>query len=168
MLWLVPLLIVLHNLEEMAFMRGFMPRLLADLPGKLPAWAVNWLPEGFFPPTYRQFLLMLLVVTVLPYAFALLGGARRVRGPRTFLLVETQMVMLVNVISHVVSMNIMNGYVPGLASALAFNLPFSLFFFATALRQGWLKWGDFGYLLPIAVVLHGPGLLGLMALTKLW
>lgn len=164
LLWLVPLFIVLHNLEEMAFM----PRLLADLPGKLPAWAANWLPEGYFPPSYRQFLFMLLVVTVLPYSFALLGGAKRERGPRTFLLAGTQMVMLVNVLSHVVSMNIMGGYVPGLASALAINLLFSLYFFGAGLRQGWLKWGDFAYLAPVAVVLHGPGLLGLMVLARRW
>jgi len=164
LLWLVPLFIVLHNLEEMAFM----PSLLAVLPGKIPAWATSWQPEGFFPPSYRQFLFMLLVVTLLPYAFALLGGAKRERGPRTFLLAGTQTVMLVNVLSHVGSMNLMNGYVPGLASALAINLPFSLFFFGAGLRQGWLKWGDFAYLLPIAVVLHGPGLLGLMLLVKGW
>ena len=108
------------------------------------------------------------MVTVLPYVFALLGGATRERGGRTFLLAGAQVVMLVNVLSHVGSMNIMGGYVPGLISALAFNLPFSLYFLATGLRQGWLKWSDFGYLVPIAVVVHGPGLLGLMALTKQW
>jgi hypothetical protein len=162
LLWLVPLFITLHNLEEMAFMPGF----LANLPGKIPAWAANLLPAGSFPPTYRQFLFAVLAVTVLPYAFALLGGAKRERGARTFLLVEAQVVVLVNVISHVVSMNIMGGYVPGLVSALAFNLPFSLYMFGTGLRQGWLRWVDFAYLLPVGIVLYGPGLLGLRLLVR--
>ena len=164
LLWLVPLFIALHNLEEMAFM----PQMLAELPGKIPAWVVNLLPEGVLPPSYRQFLFVLLVVTVLPYAFALLGGARRARGARTFLLAGAQSVMLLNVLSHVVTMNIMGSYVPGLVTALAFNLPFSLYFLGTGLRQSWLKWSDFAYLAPLAILLHGPGLFGLLALAKQW
>jgi len=160
LLWLVPFFITIHNLEEMTFMPG----LLASLPGKIPDWAVKLLP-GVFPPTYHQFLVVLLLVTVLPYAFALLGGVRHERGLRTFLLAGVQMVMLVNVFSHVGMMNLWNSYVPGLITALAFNLPFSLYFFGAGLRQGWLRWGDIAYLLPIAIALHGPGLLGLMDLA---
>lgn len=163
-LWLVPLFIVLHNLEEMAFM----PRLLAELPGKIPPWAAAYLPAGAFPPSYRQFLFVLLVVTVLPYGFALLGGARRERGARTFLLAGTQVVMLINVFTHVASMNMLGGYVPGLVSALAINLPFSLVFLGSGLRQGWLKWSDFAYLVPIAIALLGPGLIGLLLLASQW
>ncbi len=160
LLWLVPFFITVHNLEEMAFLPG----LLASLPGKIPSWLVDLLP-GVFPPTAHQYLVALLVVTVLPYILALLGGAKRERGPRTFLLAGAQMVMLVNVFSHAGMMNLLNSYVPGLVTALVFNLPFSLFFFGSGLRQGWLRWGDFAYLLPIAIVLHGPGLIGLLALA---
>jgi hypothetical protein len=161
LLWLVPLFITLHNLEEMAFLPG----ILAEIPGKISAWAVKLFPVGVFPPSYRTFLVVLLAVMVLPYAFASLGGASRVRGLRTFLLTGSQAVMFVNVFSHLAMMNIWNGYVPGLVTALAFNLPFSLFFFASGLRQGWLRWNDFAYLLPFAILLHGPGLLGLMVLA---
>ena len=161
LLWLVPLWITLHNLEEMAGMGS----MLAALPGKIPGWLVDALAGAGLPPSYRQFLLMLLVVTALPYLLASLGGARRARGPRTFLLVTTQAVMFVNVFSHLVSMAVMGGYVPGLVTALAINLPFSLYLFAVGLRQGWLRWGDLVYLLPVALVLHGPGLLGLTALS---
>lgn len=164
LLWLVPLFITLHNLEEMIFM----PRLLAELPGKIPTWAANLLPEGIFPPTYRQFLWMLLLVTLLPYGLALLGGAKRERGLRTLLLSGAQVAMLLNLLSHIGTMNLVNGYAPGLVTALAINLPFSLFFLGTGLRQGWLKWSDFGYMVPIALLLIGPGLFGLMALTKQW
>jgi len=164
LLWLVPLFITLHNLEEMAFMPG----MLAELPGKIPAWAARLLPSGLFPPTYRQFLWMLLVVTVLPYVLALLGGAKRERGARTLLLSGVQVTILVNVFMHVGSMNIIGGYVPGLATALAFNLPFSLYFLGAGLRQGWLKWRDFLYMATLGLLLLGPGLLGLMMLVKTW
>jgi hypothetical protein len=162
LLWLVPLFITVHNLEEMAFMPG----LLANWPDKIPGWLAKLLPAGIFPPTYHQFLVLLLVVTVLPYAFALLGGAKRPRGLRTFLLSGAQLVMLINVLSHIVSMNVWNGYVPGLVTSLAIILPFSLYFFVTALRQGWLRWSDFGVLGVAALVAHGPGLIGLILLSK--
>ncbi len=161
LLWLVPLFITVHNLEEIAFL----PKFLEALPSKIPAWAARLLPAGVLPPTVHQYIDALLVVTVLPYAFALLRGSGHERGPRTLLLAGTQMVMLVNVLSHLALMNIWNGYVPGLVTALACNLPFSLFFFASGLRQGWLRWNDFAYLLPFAILLHGPGLIGLMALA---
>ncbi|RPJ38233.1 MAG: HXXEE domain-containing protein, partial [Chloroflexi bacterium] len=118
-------------------------------------------------PTYRQYGIALLVVTGLPYAFAFLGGSRRPRAPRTLLLAGTQMVMLLNILSHVGSMNLFNSYVPGLVSSLAIILPFSLYFFASALREGWLRGSDFLYLVPAAVILHGPGLVGLMLLARL-
>ncbi len=161
MLWLVPLFITVHNLEEMAFL----PQFLEALPSKIPAWAARLLPAEVFPPTYHRYMVALLVVTVLPYAFALLGGSGHERGPRTLLLAGTQTVMLVNAFSHLVMMNIWNGYVPGLVTALAFNLPFSLFFLASGLRHSWLRWSDFAYLLPSAILLHGPGLVGLMAVA---
>lgn len=163
LLWLVPLFIAVHNIEEAAFMPGF----LAALPEKIPGWLARRLPAGVFPPTYHQYIVMLLVVTLLPYILALLGGSRRPRAPRTLLLAATQMVMLLNVLSHVGSMNLLNSYVPGLVTSLAIMLPFSLYFFATGLRQGWLYGSDFLYLAPIAVVLHGPGLVGLIWLARL-
>lgn len=161
LLWLVPLFITLHNLEELWTMPGF----LVGLPARIPAWAQRLLPAEVFPPTARQFALMILIVTLVPYLLALLGGARRARSPRTLLLAGAQVVMLINILSHVVSMNIQNGYVPGLVTALLFNLPFSLIFLGSGLRQGWLRTGDFAYLVPFALLLHGPGLYGLMLLA---
>ena len=161
LLWLVPLFITLHNLEELWTMPGF----LAGLPARIPAWAQRLLPAEIFPPTARQFALMILMVTLVPYLFALLGGARRARSPRTLLLAGVQIVMLINVVSHVVLMNIQNGYVPGLVTTLLFNLPFSLLFLWSGLRQGWLRSGDFAYLVPFALLLHGLGLFGLTLLA---
>lgn len=162
LLWLVPLFITLHNLEELAGMRAALPA-FAD---KLPAWVAGVLPPGIFPPTYHQFALMLLVVTVLPYLFVLLGRGRP-RGPATMLLTGVQTVMLINTASHVGAAALLGGYAPGLVTALVFNLPFSLYFIGSGLRQGWLKGGDFAYFVPIALLLHGPGLLGLTWLTAL-
>jgi hypothetical protein len=161
LLWLVPLFITLHNLEELL---GF-PRLLAELPARLPVWLASRLPAGIFPPTYRQFLLMLLFVTVLPYLFALLPGARAPRSLRTTLLVGAQALMLINAFSHLISSLLLGGYAPGLLTALGLNLPFSLYFFWQGLKTGWIRDTDLGPVFLIALLLHGPGLFALLLLS---
>lgn len=163
LLWLVPLFITLHNLEEMIGI----PSLLEGLNVQLPAWAARVIPPGGFPPSYHRYLFMLLLVTALPYVLALLPGRKKARGPRTMLLALVQTLMFVNVFSHLALWNLTNRYVPGLITALVFNLPFSIVMLASGLRQGWLRGSDFAYLLPFAILLHGPGLFGLMWLASL-
>lgn len=162
LLWLVPLWITLHNLEELVTM----PSALASLPAKIPGWLESQFRLQSLIPTDRQFELMLLIVTVLPYLFACLGGVRRERGPRTWLLVGTQAVMLVNVLSHLGMMLYSRGYVPGLITALAINLPFSLYVWSAGVKNHWLRWSDLGVLLPVALVVHLLGLFGLMAMAE--
>jgi hypothetical protein len=161
LLWLVPLFLTLHNLEELFGL----PALLAELPDSLPAWVTRLFPAGVFPPTYRQYLVMLLGVTLLPYLAALLPGAGRQRGLRTTLLVGTQAVMLVNVFAHLLQALLTRGYVPGLVTAFGFNLPFSLYFFWQGLKTGWIRDVDLGPLALTALLLHGPGLLGLILIA---
>jgi hypothetical protein len=158
LLWFVPLVITLHNLEELAGM----PAVLTNFTGQAPAWLVSQLPPGIFPPGPQQFVLALLFVTVLPYLFVIFGSRQSERGPATLLLTGIMMVMLVNVFSHLLSASWLGGYVPGLLTSLGIILPFGLFYFYQGLRGGWLRWNDFAVLLPLAVVLHGPGLFGLM------
>lgn len=157
LLWLVPLFITVHNLEEWI---GF-PRMLSVFQEHTPDWVVQALPGGVFPPTGRQFAVMLLLVTLLAFGLALLPGVRRARGPRTQLLAVLQMLMLVNGLSHLAAAALTGGYVPGLATALVFNLPFSLLFFVQGLKDGWIRAQSLSYLLAGAFLLHGPGLLGL-------
>lgn len=149
LLWLVPLLLTLHNLEEAVFMKGFLGRV-----------RVPFLP----PVSYGQFLLALGLVTLAPYAFAASGPLER--RSRAFLLVlATQMVVLVNVASHLAAAIWVRGYAPGLATALLVNLPFSIFLFRRALRGAWVKPRDLAWLLVAALLVHGPGLIGLMVLA---
>lgn len=162
LLWLIPMWITLHNLEEMIAM----PAALSSMPAKIPAWLQNQFALQSLVPSYRQFLVMLLIVTALPYVFACLGGVRRARGPRTWLLVGTQAVMFINIFSHLGLMLYARGYVPGLATALVINLPFSLYLFSAGVKDRWLRWSDLGFLLPVALGVHVLGLLGLLFLSE--
>jgi len=151
LLWLVPLLLTLHNLEEAVFMKGFLDRFAARIP-ILPS------------VSYGQFLLALGLVTLAPYVFAASGPLER--RSRAFLLVlGTQMVVLVNVAAHLAVAIWARGYAPGLVTALLVNLPFSVFLFRRALRGSWVRPRDLAWLLVAALLVHGPGLVGLMVLA---
>lgn len=163
LLWLVPVLITLHNLEELAGM----PAVLVELPRKIPAG----LPVGIlpFPPSPAEFTLAVVIVTTLPFLFA--GLAQYARNPRTrrngvLLLAGTKAVMLLNVLSHLGSAVLLRGYAPGMITSLAINLPFSLLFFSTALRQGWLVKRNLPWLALVAVLAHSLGLVGLFWLVS--
>jgi hypothetical protein len=80
------------------------------------------------------------------------------------LLIQT--VVLVNVFSHAaVAAFVLHGYAPGVLTALAINLPFSIYLLRRAARENWLSRRALTLLLPSALVVHGPILVGLMILA---
>lgn len=161
--WLVPVLFTLHNFEEYLTM----PPVMVELPRRIPAG----IPMGIlpFPPSGEEFILALGIVTFLPYLFAALaqfGKTPRTRRTGVLLLAGTQAVLLLNVLSHMGSAVLLRGYAPGMVTSLAVNLPFSLLFFSTALRQGWLVKRNLPWLALAAVLAHSLGLIGLFWLVS--
>ncbi len=151
---LVPVLLLLHNAEEALFMRAVLPRVATLVPPALR----HVVPAV----TYPQFLLALAAVTAVPLAVALVGDLRG-SGPATVFLLFVQAVLLVNVLSHVASAVFLAGYSPGLATALAVNLPFSVYLLRRARQERWVGGRTLLSLLPAALLFHGPGLLALLA-----
>jgi hypothetical protein len=156
LLWLVPLLLTLHGLEEAVFMPGFLERLA----GRMPSFLSGLLPELTLP----QLLAALALITVAPYLFAASGPLER-RSRAFFLVLGTQMLVLVNVAAHLAGAVWMRGYVPGLVTALLVNLPFSIYLFRRALRGGWVRSREMAWLALAALLVHGPGLIGLLVLA---
>jgi Protein of unknown function with HXXEE motif len=150
-LLLVPVLITVHNAEEALLI----PAALRVLPRRLPASLAGSIP------TYPQFLAALAVVTLVPWLVWFFGARRGSRaGIVALLLVQT--VMLVNVASHVGAAVCLRGYSPGLATALALNLPFSIHLLRRAMAERWISRRTLALLFAAAVFIHGPGLFGLM------
>lgn len=145
----VPLLLTLHNAEEALTIPAALDAVLRRLPTRYLALA----------PTYPQFLIGLALVTVIVWAAYLSGRGRLVA------LLVIQAVVLVNVAWHLAAAVMLRGYTPGLATALAVNLPFSVYLLARAWRERWVGRGMMAALLPLALLLHGPGLLLLMWLS---
>lgn len=151
-LLLVPVLITVHDAEEALAM----PAALRTLPARLPASLAGLIP------TYPRFLAALALVTVLPWVVWLLGAARRETRPGIILLLLVQTVMLVNVASHLAAAVFLRGYAPGVVTALALNLPFSIYLLRRALAERWVSRRTLLVVAVAAVLIHGPGILGVM------
>jgi hypothetical protein len=154
-LLLVPVLLTVHNAEEALLI----PAALRVLPRRLPAGLAGLIP------TYPQFLAALAVVTLVPWLVWLLGVAWRETRAGVTLLLLVQTVMLVNVASHVGAAVFLGGYAPGVVTALALNLPFSIHLLRRARAERWISRRTLAILFAAAVFIHGPGMFGLMWLA---
>lgn len=141
--WLVPLLFALHNLEEWLALQTFLPRLMQEAPG-----------FARHLPNVRQYGVALMIVTMIPLVFAILR--------QRFLLVVAQTVVAINVATHVVSAIVFRGYTPGVLTAVCLNLPFSIYFFRALRADGQVPAARMRRVIPIALLLHGPILIGLL------
>jgi hypothetical protein len=155
--WLVPIIFTVHNLEEALTI----PRFINDLPTRLPAFMQKMVPVV----NYSQFKIALVIVTVLPYLFVLLYQLSDHKRLPSYLLLGTQMVMLINVFSHIGTALLMGSYAPGIVTALLLNLPFSIYLFRRALREAWIGKKGLVALILVGLLLHGPGLWALLQVS---
>lgn len=153
LLWLVPILLTIHNLEEALLMPAFLEKRNASIPSSLR--------EIIPPVTYRQFLIALIIITIIPYAIALFLNYRW----GVYLLVGFQVVMLINVFAHLMTAIFLKGYGPGLVTALVINLPFSLYLLRRVLIERWMSKRAVALMFPVGLLIHGPALMGLMLLS---
>ena len=152
--WLVAALLAIHDAEEALAFPRYLPLVLARL-------------QSIPRVTYQQMLAALAVVTLVPVVVVAWAQARPASRAALWAVLLIQTVMLVNVVSHVaVATFLLRGYGPGLATALALNLPWSIYLLRRARREEWLGRGAFVALLPAALVVHGPLLVGLILLSR--
>jgi hypothetical protein len=147
-------LLATHNAEEAITFPSYLPAVSAQLPTGLPAI------------TDSQMLVALAIVTVIPLAVVSWANARPASRAALWSALLIQTVVLINVASHVaVAVFILHGYGPGLATALALNLPFSVYLLRRAWREQWVSRRAFAALVPGAIVVHGPLIVGLVLLA---
>ena len=154
LLWLVPLLFALHNLEEGALMQRYLPAAQAAMPARLKRIV------GLC--NYRQFVALLVFITLIPFAIAAAADLSRLGSIAGYALLALQATMLLNVASHIGAAFVLRGYGPGLVTAILVNLPFSLWLMSVAWAEHWYSGPALLCLLPLALLLHGPVLLGLL------
>jgi hypothetical protein len=144
-----------HNLEEALSFGAMLPRStalwtrLAGRPVALPS-----------EPELHRALIALSVAAV-----ALWVAARWVRAA-AYALVVLQAAMAVNVAWHVAAAALLGGYAPGLATALLVEAPTSFVVFIRLSQDDWRTSIERRLVWPLAVLLHGPGLLLLLAWAR--
>jgi hypothetical protein len=151
LIWLVPVLITVHNCEEALTM----PALLAGRNSAIPRFLHGLLPAI----TYRQSLLALFIVTAVPYGIAWFAKRDRgVSGAGMVLLLSVQVMMLVNVFAHLWMATLVHGYAPGLLTAVVLNFPFSIYFLGRAAKERWVSRKAWWFILATGLLLHAIGL----------
>ena len=151
-----PAVLALHNTEEALTI----PAALHFLRTRLPAWAPRWAEQI----GYTDYLAGLLIVTIVGLFVGAWASLRPQSRAARWTLLLLQAVLLLNVFAHLGSAALLRGYSPGLATALLLNLPLSLYVFHRALREEWVSRSALLALVPAALVVHGPVLVGLLAL----
>ena len=153
----IPVALLVHNLEEAVAIGPAMPRLEAT-------WS-RLLGPTLSLPSVQQYDLALLLVTGLSFGLLLLA---RLWDPASYALVALQAVMALNVLTHLVGVVILGGYAPGVITAVLVEAPTSVAVFHRLREAGWMSRGQWRLLPFLAVVLHGPALLGLLAWARTW
>ena len=156
--WLIPGLLALHNAEEALTFPRYLPKVRGNAPILMREIAASL--------DYRQLFAALVVVTVVPLLVSF--WCARSPGSRAALwsVLLIQATVFLNVFAHLFSgLTVFHGYGPGLLTAVAVNLPFSLYLFQRARKQKWLSRGQTILLFPAALLLHGPGLIAAFAVA---
>jgi hypothetical protein len=157
-LWMIPALLALHDAEEALTFPRALPTVRERLPAALVPLAARVDTDSL--------LTALAVATVVPLAIVAWTRWRPDSRVALWAALAVQATMLLNVLSHVVAAAaLFRGYAPGLVTAVALELPFSLVLFRRVGRERWLPRGALLALVPAALVIHGPLLVGLLRVS---
>jgi hypothetical protein len=142
LLWLVPIFLTIHNLEEIPFMESWYRR----LPVKLPLTI-----------TTRQFVIAVTFITIAGFLLTYLG-IEYLANPAGYLLVlGIQAIMLFNAfVPHIATTIRFRMYSPGVITAVLIMLPFSYDLFRRAFEENFLSWTQFWIMIglsPFAVAI---------------
>jgi hypothetical protein len=143
----------LHNAEEALAFRTYLPRMGALLPERFASLATTL--------SYPVMLVALSTVSALAFLVALAAATWPHSQLALWTLLALEAVVGLNVIAHVLSaLLVFHGYGPGLVTALLINAPFAIYCFRRARRERWVSTAALAAMVPAALILHGPILLG--------
>ena len=144
--WLFPFAVTLHNLEEAIW---------------LPAWlkhAGKW-HRAVSPPAFH---FAAAVLTVWAFVVTVWSAKAGPESMGTYLLAGYALAMLLNVLlPHLLATVVLRRYMPGLGTAIAFNLPVTFMLLHRAFLEGYVrlpKFAFFGGLVCVALVASIPAL----------
>lgn len=153
LIWVSPVIAALHNLEEAPAMAR---------------WSWDHLPQKYHPlASQPQFLAALVIVTVLAFLVAWISARSPKNGWGIGLFMGMQSIFLVNAATHAMAAIIFAGYAPGVVTGLLLNVPFALYLFRRAFRDGYAGKRALALSAAAGLVLYLPVVLGSLLLAGL-
>ena len=142
LLWLVPIILTTHNIEEAPFMENWSKRL----------------PLKIHPTvTTRQFVIAVTFLTLAGFLVTYFGVQYLANQTGYLMVLGIQAILLFNTfVPHIATTIRFRMYSPGVITAILITLPFSIYLFRRALNESIINWNQFWILLgisPFAMVL---------------
>lgn len=136
LLWLVPIILTIHNIEEAPFMEGWSKRL----------------PLKIHPTvSTRQFVLAVIFLTLAGFLVTYIGVEYLGNQTGYLLVLGIQTILLFNTfVPHIATTIRFRMYSPGVITAILLTLPFSFYLFQRALNENIISWKQFWVLLGMA------------------
>jgi hypothetical protein len=136
LLWLVPIFLTIHNLEEAPFMESWYKR----LPMKIP-----------LAITTRQFVIAVTFITLAGFVLTYVGVEYLANQTGYLLVLGMQAILLFNAfVPHIATTIRFRVYSPGVITAILVMLPFSFYLFRRAFEENILTWTQFWVMLGIS------------------
>lgn len=157
--WLIPVLLTVHNAEEAIAFARMRPHVASLLPAPL-----GTLEARLSVPMVLQ---ALAILSALAFILASVVVLRPRARAALWLLLALEAAVAINVIAHVASaVMLFHGYSPGLASAVLVNAPFAVYALGRARREAWVSLRAWRMLAAGGLFLHGPVLFGALWLAQ--
>ena len=136
LLWLVPFILTIHNIEEAPFMEGWSKRL----------------PLKVHPTvTTRQFVIAVTFLTIAGFVLTYFGVEYLANQTGYLMVLGIQAILLFNTfVPHIATTIRFRMYSPGVITAILLTLPFSFCLFQRALNENIISWNQFWMLLGVA------------------
>ena len=136
LLWLVPIIPTIHNIEEAPFMEGWSKRL----------------PLKVHPTvTTRQFVIAVTFLTLAGFLITYFGVEYLANQTGYLMVLGIQVILLFNTfVPHITTTIRFRMYSPGVITAILITLPFSYYLFQRALNENIINWNQFWMLMGIA------------------
>jgi hypothetical protein len=136
LLWLVPVFLTIHNIEEAPFMERWYKRLPVNLPLTI---------------TTRQFVFAVTFLTAAGFFITYVGVEYFGNQTGYLLILGMQSILLFNAfVPHIATTLRFRMYSPGVITAVLLILPFSFYLFRRAFTENILTWTQFWTMLGIA------------------
>lgn len=133
LIWLIPIFIVIHNLEEAPNMEKWAME-------HLPAVPQNpYLLEYYLPISTTEFWVSTVLIDLFVFLLAFLCLRGQISGFGIYLMMGIQSIIFLNVFNHIYMSALFFQYQPGLVTGVLINLPFSVYLFYRAVRDNYIQ-----------------------------